>query len=111
MKRILRGIILLALVSGCATVSRNRVYQIGDIEIRIFSNQKDLIRDMPTDVHIALKVYHVGMFGWHKREGNKSTIWTLDNLDSFLHELKHYLEPGWVHSVPCGQDLCLKEIK
>ena len=111
MKRILTGIILLALVSGCAAVSRNRVYQIGDIEVRIFFDREELFRDMPTDVQIAVKIQRLGVFGWHRRIGDRSTIWTLDNLDSFLHELKHYLEPEWKHVVPCGPDLCLKEIK
>lgn len=111
MKRILTGIILLALVSGCAVAKPARIYQIGDIEVRIFPSREELFRDMPIDVQIAVKVQHLGVFGWHRRVKGKSTIWTLDDVDSFVHELKHYLEPDWRHPVPCGPDLCLQEIK
>ena len=119
MKRILTGIVLLALVSGCAvttaqvSVSRNvEVYKIGQFTIRIYDNPEMLMADLK---RLKLPLFDPELLPGITIVGNHDkktlTVYSIRDVYILMHELKHLLEPDWTHAIPCGRTSCIEETR
>jgi uncharacterized lipoprotein YmbA len=88
------AMILAALLQGCATANPARVYQIGNLSVRLYDNQEALESDLARLVAVPsfLKLH-----GYYDRNAN--TIYSMNDATILLHELKHRIEPGWNHKI------------
>jgi hypothetical protein len=96
---------LCLLLSACAAAvpTQPEVYQVGDLEVRLYKNQESLTQQLPP-VLSAVQALSVGgqqvkVLGYFDRQNNR--IYSLDDTRVLLHELKHFLEPDWRHHVGC----------
>ncbi len=105
-------ICLFFLLVGCAIpTARVEIFEIGGITFRLYERREDLTKEVeprlsPMQQSILL-LEKVVIGGYH--DPKTRTIYTLKNVYTLLHELKHELEPGWNHALICGSDRCLDE--
>ena len=104
---------MLALViGGCAATAPVEVYKISGITFRLYERREDLLKDVAPKLppmQQAILGLKGQVLGGHQ-DPKTRTIYTIKNIYSLLHELKHELEPGWTHELTCGPDLCLERL-
>ena len=98
-------LLALLLLGACAPVVRS--YRVANYEVRIYRGQAEMEKEMPQAAFIACKLTHRVCEGvFDRREG---VIYTKDEAELILHEIKHALEPDWRHGPDCPRpDRCLK---
>jgi len=104
MKFVFLTVLCLLLISCAAAVSsKPEIYRIGELEVRLFKDRESLAQQLPPLLS-AVQALSVGgsqvkVMGYFDRQNKR--IYSLDDTRVLLHELKHYLEPGWKHHVGC----------
>ena len=103
-----------ALAGGCATtVARQKTidtYDLGKITVVVYPDVDSLVGELDPIRRLVMESVGGKTHGYVENPaGAKPTIHTIDDLDNFLHELKHYFEPEWRHPFPCvGKGGCLE---
>jgi hypothetical protein len=111
MRPVLLALICLLLSSCAAAVSSEpQIYNVGELEVRLYKDQGRMAQDLPPLLS-AVGGFGAGsqvkVLGYFDRQNKR--IYSIDDLRVLLHELKHYLEPGWNHDIGCAQLTTLDE--
>lgn len=93
-------VVLVLLLGGCAANGPSpKQYRAGNLEIFIFPEQELLVKTIPpvflTAEATVIDGKAVKFYGWFDRASNK--IYSIDDTETLIHELRHYLEPEWKH--------------
>lgn len=120
MKRILIGIVLLVLISGCAMTAtqpviptgRVEIYKVGQFTLRIYDDPRELTEDIK---RLGSSIFNHGflpetvIIGHHDRKS--LTIYSIKSVYVLMNGLKHILEPSWLQNIaPCDNRACLEDI-
>lgn len=93
------NLVLFALLwLSCTATAPIRLYKIGDLEIRIYTDRETMLLDMPvrgTLYNSAIEPLGQIVVGFYDRE--KKRIYSVDRVDVLIHELRHHLQPEWRH--------------
>ena len=99
MTRSLIFIPLLAVFLSCAVKERVEIYQVGDVEVRLYSSREAMAKELPEVLQLAdnLRVTDkvIKVFGYYDRENN--VIYSVNDARTVVHEFRHHLEPDWKH--------------
>ena len=98
------GIVLCSFVaSSCAvaTGGNPEIFQIGEVEIRLYQDRQKMVQDLPPVLSLleALKIggRQTRVLGYYDRQNKR--IYSMNDARVLIHEFKHYLEPDWKHGI------------
>jgi hypothetical protein len=100
--------LLLILLTSCSSGmagpsfrSEPEIFRVGELEVRLYQDREKMMRDLPGSLAWA-EALRIGgkqlkVLGYYDQENKR--IFSVDDARVLLHELKHYLEPGWRHEI------------
>ena len=83
------------LLASCSLDSRVQVYETGDLTIRVYADHEQMVRDLPQTLQVTDSIklkrgmYYITTIKGAYDPATK-TIWTIDDTEILIHELKHY---------------------
>ena len=90
---------VLVVFLSCAVKERVEIYQVGDVEVRLYSSREAMAKELPEVLQLAdnLRVTDkvIKVFGYYDRENN--VIYSVNDARTIVHEFRHHLEPDWKH--------------
>lgn len=125
-------IILLVLMSACSSVPARRslgpandvadkigdvskpdVYRVGELEILVYRDREAMVPELP-DLPKLVDGLRIGskqlkIYGYYDKA--KKRIYTVNDIGTLIHELKHFLEPDWEHAAPALGDISADELQ
>lgn len=87
------------------------IYRVGELEVRVYKDRETMVPDLP-DLPKLIDGLRVGskqikLYGYHDRPNKR--IYTVDDIQTLIHEFRHYLEPEWEHPSPLTADAFVGE--
>jgi len=78
------------------------IYRVGELEVRVYKDRETMVPDLP-DLPKLIDGLRVGskqvkIYGYYDKATRR--IYTVNDIGTLIHELKHYLEPDWGHPAP-----------
>ena len=99
MSRIIALVPLLAALFSCAPTASVEIFQVGELEVRLYSTRQAMVQDLPESLRLVdnLRVtdHVIKVLGYFDREEN--VIYSTDDARVVIHEFRHYMEPDWRH--------------
>lgn len=90
---------LLTVLYSCAPTASVDIFQVGEIEVRLYANRQAMVEDLPDSLRLVDNLRVTGdvikVLGYFDRE--KNVIYSIDDARVVIHEFRHYLEPEWRH--------------
>jgi len=86
--------------------SRRDIYRVGELEVLVYKDREAMVQDLPElpklidGLRFGSK--QIKLYGYHDRPNKR--IYTVDDIQTLIHEFKHYLEPEWEHPSPLTAD-------
>lgn len=89
------------------------IYRIGELEVRVYKDRETMVPDLP-DLPKLIDGLRVGskqvkIYGYYDKVTRR--IYTVNDIGTLIHELKHYLEPDWEHPPPLIGDVNAGELR
>jgi len=90
---------LLIVLFSCAPTASVEIFQVGELEVRLYSTRQAMVQDLPESLQMVdnLRVTDnvIRVLGYFDREEN--VIYSTDDARVVIHEFRHYMEPKWRH--------------
>lgn len=78
------------------------IYRVGELEILVYKDREEMVKHLPELPRLVDGLrfgnQQIKLYGYHDRE--RKRIYSVDDIPTLIHELKHYLEPNWEHPAP-----------
>ncbi len=91
--------------------SRRDIYRVGELEVLVYKDREAMVQDLPElpklidGLRFGSK--QIKLYGYHDRPNKR--IYTVDDIQTLIHEFRHYLEPEWEHPSPLTADAFVGE--
>ena len=77
-------------------------YRVGELEVLVYKDREAMVQDLP-DLPKLVDGFRFGskqikLYGYYDRPNKR--IYTVDDIQTLMHEFRHYLEPEWEHASP-----------
>jgi len=99
MSRIIALVPLLTALFSCAPTASVEIFQVGELEVRLYSTRQAMVSDLPESLRLVdnLRVADnvIKVMGYFDRE--EKVIYSIDDTRVVIHEFRHYMEPEWRH--------------